>query len=217
MLGGWWRLGSRADAVRVSGNLKYDVRVAGENPMSRRIGSLLWQTGLVVAGSTVEGEDAAIVETWRKCNEEMGSFALLIAPRHPERFDDVLGLMRASGLPCFRCSHLLTATEPISGGTLLLLDTVGDLAAMYAKAQVAFVGGSLAKRGGHNPLEPAQFGVPVVMGPSFENFRDVVGKMQAADGIRIVHGADELAATLDGVADASRGGASAWRAGAAGF
>src|ERR1039458_1291899 len=79
---------------------------------------------------------------------------------------------------------------------IVLLDTIGDLAAVYGAADVAFVGGSLVPRGGHNPLEPAQFGVPVVMGPSFENFRDIVTKMQEADGIRIVRDKDELETAL---------------------
>ena len=77
---------------------------------------------------------------------------------------------------------LAADAEPCEFGEreIVLLDTIGDLAAVYGVADVAFVGGSLVKRGGHNPLEPAQFGVPVVMGPSFENFRDIVGKMQEA-------------------------------------
>ena len=78
----------------------------------------------------------------------------------------------------------------------VLLDTIGDLAAVYGVADVAFVGGSLVARGGHNPLEPAQFGVPVVMGPSYENFRDIVGKMQVVNGIRIVQDEDELKTAL---------------------
>jgi 3-deoxy-D-manno-octulosonic-acid transferase len=72
------------------------------------------------------------------------------------------------------------------GGAVLVLDTIGDLASMYALGAVAFVGGSLVQKGGHNPLEPAQFAVPVVMGPWFENFRDVVERMRAEDAIRIV-------------------------------
>jgi 3-deoxy-D-manno-octulosonic-acid transferase len=74
---------------------------------------------------------------------------------------------------------------------VIVLDTIGDLAAVYSVADVAFVGGSLVPKGGHNPLEPAQFGVPVVMGPSYENFREIVTKMREAEGIRIV--ADEVA------------------------
>ena len=75
---------------------------------------------------------------------------------------------------------------PAGGRQTVLLDTIGDLAAVYGVADVAFVGGSLVERGGHNPLEPAQFGVPVVMGGSYENFREIVGTMRAADGIRMV-------------------------------
>jgi len=80
---------------------------------------------------------------------------------------------------------------------VIVLDTIGDLAAVYSIATVAFVGGSLVPRGGHNPLEPAQFGVPVIMGPSYENFRDIVGKMIAADGIRIVQDEAELSSALE--------------------
>jgi 3-deoxy-D-manno-octulosonic-acid transferase len=89
----------------------------------------------------------------------------------------------------------LLDTGPILGGTILLLDTIGDLASMYGIAAVAFVGGSLVPKGGHNPLEPAQFAVPVVMGPSFENFREVVEAMRDADAIRIVT-PERLAETL---------------------
>ena len=78
----------------------------------------------------------------------------------------------------------------------MLLDTIGDLAAVYGIADVAFVGGSLVDRGGHNPLEPAQFGVPVIMGPHFQNFRTIVAAMQAQNGIRIVANPQELEQAL---------------------
>jgi 3-deoxy-D-manno-octulosonic-acid transferase len=95
-----------------------------------------------------------------------------------------------------RCSELDEPHDKLAGGTVLLLDTIGDLASIYSVASVAFIGGSLVPKGGHNPLEAARFGVPVVMGPSYENFRDVVGKMIAEDGIRIVQDKDELEAAL---------------------
>ncbi len=90
---------------------------------------------------------------------------------------------------------MAAATELIHGGTILLLDTIGDLASTYGLAAVAFVGGSLVPKGGHNPLESAQFGVPVVTGPSFENFRDVVEAMRATEAIRIVS-PERLASSL---------------------
>jgi 3-deoxy-D-manno-octulosonic-acid transferase len=118
----------------------------------------------------------------------------VIAPRHPERFVAV-----ESAVIEFRYSLVSKwlTNEAVRNGPdkpreVVILDTIGDLAAVYAVADVAFVGGSLVKRGGHNPLEPAQFGVPVVMGPSYENFRDIVSSMQKANAIRVVQNSDEL-------------------------
>jgi 3-deoxy-D-manno-octulosonic-acid transferase len=180
------KIGAPAERVRVTGNLKYDVQSREASQMTRRIGGMLWQASLIVAGSTLAGEEEALLAAWSEIVKAVPDAALLIAPRHPYRFDEVLGLIRKSGYPFFRCSDLLLDSEPIVGGTVLLLDTIGDLASMYGIATVAFVGGSLVPKGGHNPLEPAQFGVPVVMGPSFENFREVVKSMREMDAIRIV-------------------------------
>jgi 3-deoxy-D-manno-octulosonic-acid transferase len=193
------KIGAPAERVRVAGNLKYDVQAREASQMTKRIGSLLSGARLIVAGSTVAGEDEALLGAWPGIHQAVPDAALLIAPRHPDRFEEVLGLIRKSGYPFYRCSHLMLHTEPIFGGTILLLDTIGDLASMYGLAAVAFVGGSLVAKGGHNPLEPAQFAVPVVMGPSFENFREVVEAMRSADAIRIVEPqifADSLIAML---------------------
>jgi 3-deoxy-D-manno-octulosonic-acid transferase len=189
-------MGASEEWVRVSGNLKYDVQSKEASEMTRRVGALLSGARLIVAGSTLASEEEALLVAWPSIQKAVPDAALLIAPRHPDRFDEVLGLIRKSGYPFFRCSHLLRDTEPIFGGTLLLLDTIGDLASMYGIATVAFVGGSLVAKGGHNPLEPAQFGVPVMMGPSYENFRDVVERMQGADGIRVLKNAEELEPVL---------------------
>jgi 3-deoxy-D-manno-octulosonic-acid transferase len=189
-------MGASKERVQVSGNLKYDVRAKVASETTRRVSSLLSGARLIVAGSTLAGEEETLLAAWPAIQKAVPDAALLIAPRHPDRFDEVLGLIRKCGYPFFRCSHLLRDTEPIFGGTLLLLDTIGDLASIYGIATVAFVGGSLVAKGGHNPLEPAQFAVPVVMGPSYENFRDVVERMQRADGIRILKDAEELEPAL---------------------
>lgn len=189
-------LGARAEGVRTSGNLKYDVRPAQDNAMKRRIASLLGESRLIVAGSTLEGEETALLNAWKTVAQRAPGFALMMAPRHPERFEPVTQLVHERGFGFFRCSQLKEQTEPIFPGTILILDTIGDLAAMYELATVAFIGGSLVPRGGHNPLEPAQFGVPVVMGPSFENFRDIVAKLQSAGGIHIVSDTAALENTL---------------------
>jgi 3-deoxy-D-manno-octulosonic-acid transferase len=188
-------MGAGEPAVRGVGNLKYDVSTARGNSMSSRIGSLLWQARLVVCGSTLRGEEAALLTSWPQIQKKCPNAVLLVAPRHPDRFQEVADLVRAMKWPFFQCTNLMVATEPIFGGTILILDTVGDLAAVYGLADVAFVGGSLVARGGHNPLEPAQFGVPVVMGPSFENFREIVERMRAVGGIHIIGGVAGLSAT----------------------
>jgi 3-deoxy-D-manno-octulosonic-acid transferase len=202
------KIGAPVERVRVTGNLKYDAKAASASAMTKRIGSLLHEARLVVAGSTLAGEEEALLAAWPAIHEAVPDAALLIAPRHTDRFDAVEELIRKSGLPFFRCSHLLVNTEPglIDAeldmcGTILLLDTIGDLAAMYGLGAVAFVGGSLVAKGGHNPLEPAQFGVPVMMGASYENFREIVDVMRESDAIRIVPTASLGAAMVEMLKD----------------
>jgi 3-deoxy-D-manno-octulosonic-acid transferase len=216
-------MGARAEAVRAIGNLKYDVRAAKASRVAELIKEAAAGRPIVVAGSVVDrlnnkklSEDEMAIQAWEgRVRRELGAL-LVIAPRHPERFGEVESV--ATSYCYVKASELVVSNDgvllrkiysswtgkrapsnvPGSEGRLdiVLLDTIGDLAAVYGVADVAFVGGSLVRRGGHNPLEPAQFAVPVVMGPSFENFRDVVGKMIAVDGIRIVQDKAELEAAL---------------------
>jgi 3-deoxy-D-manno-octulosonic-acid transferase len=123
---------------------------------------------------------------------------LVIAPRHPERFDHVAWLLKERGFLALRGTTFARIRVPVQQGSIFLLDTIGDLAALYRLATVAFVGGSLVPAGGHNPLEPAQAGVPVLIGPSYENFREIVEAMLANDGIAIVD-RDNLGSTLLGL------------------
>lgn len=185
-------LGAPRAAMYAVGNLKYDVRAAEDNAMARRLRLLLGTSRVFVAGSTLAGEDEILLAMWPALLASTSISVLMLAPRHPERFDAVAAQVQASGLAVLRASQFTVHDEPIARGTVLLLDTIGDLAAVYALGSVAFVGGSLVPRGGHSPLEPAQHGVPVVMGDSYTNFRDIVGRMQAANAIRIVHDAAEL-------------------------
>jgi 3-deoxy-D-manno-octulosonic-acid transferase len=195
------RMGVAAERVRVTGNLKFDVKAGEATAMTRRVGAWVAKVGveLVVAGSTLLGEEEALLDVWLEVQRKSSPAAsmLLIAPRHTDRFDEVFGLIGEQGYVPVRCSSLADVGEEslLSGNVVLLLDTIGDLASMYSVGAVAFVGGSLVAKGGHNPLEPAQFGVPVVMGPSYENFKEIVGAMKDADAIRIV-GREELTAAL---------------------
>ena len=123
---------------------------------------------------------------------------LILAPRHPQRFAELAPIIESFGQrggfvpPAAYASRFNETEKEIEAGSVVLLDTLGDLASVYELADVAFVGGSISDNGGHNPLEPARFGVPVVMGPSYENFREVVEAMIASDAIMIDSSFDKL-------------------------
>jgi 3-deoxy-D-manno-octulosonic-acid transferase len=180
------QMGVSADHVKMTGNLKFDVRAGEASAMTLLVRDLLGETRLVVAGSTLANEEELLLAAWPKIFAAVPDTALLLAPRHTDRFAEVLALLQRSGAPFAQCSGLKASDGQIAAGTVLLLDTIGDLASMYSASSVAFVGGSLVPRGGHNPLEPAQFGIPVVMGESYVNFKEIVGAMKDADAIRIV-------------------------------
>ena len=185
-------LGCRAERVTVSGNLKFDVRVPQEAEAARLVRSLGSGLRFVVAGSTLEGEEGALLEAWPKLLEADEELVMVLAPRHPERFDVVAGMLARSGVGWGRRSE---GIGPLKAGQVVLLDTIGELASVYSLAAVAFVGGSIAEAGGHNPLEPAQFGVPIVMGPHYANFRAITEDLLAHDAVRIAR-RDELAGVL---------------------
>ncbi|HMH15729.1 MAG TPA: 3-deoxy-D-manno-octulosonic acid transferase [Edaphobacter sp.] len=183
----WLRIGAPADRVRVSGNLKYDVRAAGASALVKPLREHLPEGALVVVcGSTLEGEEKMLLEAWSAVLAAEPSAVMVLAPRHPSRFAAVAGLVSGSGFAMMRASAFRGRPVAIEPGSVFLLDTIGDLASVYSVGAVAFVGGSLIPGGGHNPLEPAQFGVPVMTGPSFENFREIVDAMVLHDSIRIV-------------------------------
>jgi 3-deoxy-D-manno-octulosonic-acid transferase len=183
----WLRIGAPSDRVRVSGNLKYDVRAAGASALVVPLREHLPEGAtVVVCGSTLEGEEQELLETWPAVLTEDSRAVMVLAPRHPDRFAAVAGLVSGSGFAMLRASAFRERPVAIEPGSIFLLDTIGDLASVYSVGTVAFVGGSLVSAGGHNPLEPAQFGVPVIMGPSFENFREIVEAMLLHDSIRIV-------------------------------
>jgi len=192
-------IGCRPERVSVAGNLKFDVRAAEEAEATRLLRGLAAGLRVVVAGSTLEDEEAVLLETWPRLLDADPALVLVLAPRHPERFGAVEALFAKPGIAWAKRSAWrgVEAGEiaPLRPGQVVLLDTIGELASVYSLAAVAFVGGSLVPAGGHNALEPAQFGVPIVMGPHYANFRAITEDLRAHDAIRIV-GRDELAAVL---------------------
>lgn len=193
-------LGCGTERVSVAGNLKFDVRTAQEAEATRLLRELARGLQVVVAGSTLEGEETALIAAHRSVLASRPGLVTVLAPRHPERFDFVAAVLDASGVPWVRRSAWrdkpAERLEPLRGGQIVLLDTIGELASVYSLASVAVVGGSLAQAGGHNPLEPAQFGVPIVMGPHYENFRAITEDLRAQDALRITD-KDNLWPVLD--------------------
>ena len=192
-------LGCRAERVTVSGNLKFDVRVPKEAEATRVLRSLGAGMRFVVAGSTLDGEERVLLEAWAKLLESYPRLVMVLAPRHPERFGAIAELLAGSEIAWVRRSEWKGKGEggirTLQPGEVVLLDTIGELASVYSLAAVAFVGGSIAEAGGHNPLEPAQFGVPIVMGPHYVNFRAITEDLRAHDAVRIA-GRSELAGAL---------------------
>jgi 3-deoxy-D-manno-octulosonic-acid transferase len=191
-------IGCEPERVSVAGNLKFDVRIAKEADATRLLKSMAPTLRFVVAGSTLEGEESALLEAWPQLIAADPQLAMVLAPRHPERFAAVAALLEKSGIPWAKRSTLPSqpaALKPLNSGEIVLLDTIGELASVYSLASVAFVGGSLVPAGGHNPLEPAQFSVPIVMGPQYVNFRAITEDLLAHQALRIAAKPD-LAATL---------------------
>jgi len=184
-------IGTLAERVRVSGNLKFDVPPPAETALIAQLRGALTQAGagpVLVCGSTMEGEEPLLMRGFENVLASHPKAVMVLAPRHPERFDKVAGLLEQLGTKYWRRSQW--RGEAVSGG-VFLLDSIGELASAYSLADLAFVGGSLVSYGGHNILEPALFGVATVVGTSFQNFRDIVSLFQQNQAVRIV-GAAEL-------------------------
>jgi 3-deoxy-D-manno-octulosonic-acid transferase len=205
-------IGCLPERVTVAGNLKFDVRAAAEAEATRLLKTLASTLRLVVAGSTLEGEEAALLEAWPRLLEADPQLAMVLAPRHPERFGAVAALLEKSGAAWIKRSDWRTEEsgaeledplQPLRPGEIVLLDTIGELASVYSLASVAFVGGSLIPAGGHNPLEPAQFGVPIVMGPHCFNFRAITEDLLAHQALCVCAKEDLAAALIASLEDSA--------------
>jgi len=198
------QIGAPAGRIRALGNLKYDA--LGDAQAPAELAGLLGHGAdgrpLWVAGSTVAGEEAMVLAAFREVRSRVPQARLLIAPRHPERFAEVAALVEAAGFRAERRSALGPAGWE---GDVLVLDTLGELARVYSLASVVFVGGSLMPSGGHNILEAAATGKPVVVGPHMENFQEIADEFQAEGALSVVVSAEELAREVAGLlADPAR-------------
>ena len=188
--------GAAADRVRVSGNLKYDLELPAPTPLSNWLASEIKRSGrspIIVAGSVVATEEPHALIAFGTLQGEYPNALLVLAPRKPECFDSAAEFIDESHRKFIRRSKLAIPAPgqsrsgqapdnlPISDDvTVLLLDSIGELASLYGLADGAFVGGSLVSSGGHNILEPAAFGTIPVFGPSMENFSEIASRFVAA-------------------------------------
>jgi 3-deoxy-D-manno-octulosonic-acid transferase len=181
-------LGVPGSKIRMKGNLKYDFPPAPPFRDGERLTEAAAGRPIVVAASTAEGEEDAVLHAWNRLSPRP---LLAIAPRRPERFEEVAKKIETAGL------SLLRSTARDRGRCdVYLLDTIGDLASLYLHAKIAFVGGSLVPRGGHNPIEAWSAGVPVIVGPHVENFREVMEKGESLGIVHRVADAEDLARSL---------------------
>jgi tetraacyldisaccharide 4'-kinase len=208
--------GAPAGKVRASGNLKYDFEppASGISPhiaafLDSAKPSQVWIAASTMAAST-EGkndpgapnldEDDAVIEAFQKIARP--GLLLVLVPRKPERFDVVAAKLQRANVPFVRRTLLGTRLAPapkVPG--VLLLDSIGELAALYARADVVFMGGTLAARGGHNILEPAYFGKPIIAGPHMENFAEIAREFEGGKAMQRVRSAAELAAAVAALLD----------------
>lgn len=182
-------LGVPRSRIRMKGNIKYDLPAAPPFRDAERLTAAAAGRAVFVAASTDEGEEATIVAVAKALAPRV---LTAIAPRRPERFDEVARRIEAAGLSLLRRSG-----EGPGPADVYLLDTIGELAALYAHAKIAFIGGSLVPRGGHNPIEAWAAGVPVIVGPHTENFREVTAKGEELTVATRIFRGDEIAPQVE--------------------
>jgi len=182
-------IGAAPDKVIVTGNLKFDQKIPAAQSMP---GIIPHGKKVITAGSTHRGEEAILLEIFSQLRMKYPELLLILAPRHPERFDEVAGLINNAGYECQRRTRLRGPLKEV-----LLLDTIGELRAFYSLCDIAFVGGSLVKVGGHNLLEPAAMRKPVIFSRYMFNFKEISEALLSAGGGIMVRDRGELYAQID--------------------
>ncbi|MBD1390967.1 lipid IV(A) 3-deoxy-D-manno-octulosonic acid transferase [Neiella sp. HB171785] len=187
-------LGAAPDKLALTGNLKFDMDISAQilargDELRQQLGS---QRPVWIAGSTHEGEDAILLQAHRTILQQYPDALLILVPRHPERFDQVASMIEDHELTFERRSR-----GPVSSNSQVLLgDTMGELLVMYRAADIAFVGGSLIARGGHNPLEPVALERPVLSGKAVFNFTEVYQMLEQADAMRWANDASAISHSI---------------------
>jgi 3-deoxy-D-manno-octulosonic-acid transferase len=192
-------LGIPQERIAVTGSVKYDgVNMDRQNPKTREMAKLFGigkDELVVVAGSTQDPEEAIALAAWDKCRAEYPGLRLILVPRQRERFDEVAKLLTAQDRSFVRRSELTASLK--ESDKIILVDTIGELNAIWGLAHIAFVGGSLdGRRGGQNMIEPAAYGAAVVFGPHVWNFRETAARLVEARAALQIAAADGLVEVL---------------------
>lgn len=210
-------LGADPHTVTVTGNIKYSQAGKGDGKEIRaRYAALLAldkRKKVWACGSTRSGEEEILLTAYSRLIEQDADFLLVLAPRHLARIERVSALLRTRGLSHHRLSELRQGAARIHG--VVLVDTMGELADLYAIADFVFIGGSLVNKGGHNVMEPAAWGRPVLYGPCMADFRDAAELLEAAGAGFPVRGAEELTEKILAFVNDKEGYAQAGRRAAA--
>ncbi|MDH3563431.1 MAG: glycosyltransferase, partial [Gammaproteobacteria bacterium] len=178
-----------------AGNLKFEQRIPHSLIEKAEVLRREWGASrpVWIAASTHEGEDELVLNVFRQVRRQLPDCLLVLVPRHPERFEAVAGLCHQRGYSVVLRSQRIPCNEDTA---VFIGDSMGELPLFYAAADVAFVGGSLVHTGGHNLLEPAALGIPVVTGPNVFNFTEICDQLVAADACRKVESTAELGETV---------------------
>ncbi len=187
------RLGLAGDRVAITGSIKFDVDFDQAMRERARQVRVQWSAGeqrhIWIAASTHHGEDAIVLAAQQQLLRQFPDLLLVIVPRHPERFDAVYALCEASAIPVQRRSKVRALDKATR---ILLVDSMGELSLLFGACDIAFVGGSLVPTGGHNMIEPAAWGLPVMCGPELFNFTDVARALVEQGGLTIVRDEHQL-------------------------
>lgn len=178
-------IGANPQTTTVMGNLKFDIKTPDVSSLDF---AKKPEDKIILAGSTHSGEDEIILNVFAELKKEISNLKLIIAPRHPERGENVFNLMGKTDFNCGKRSE----KADFSSNDIILLDTMGELGKFYSVCDAAFIGGSFNKTGGHNPLEATIFNKPVVSGPSIHNFKDIYAMLISSDAGKVVQTENEL-------------------------
>ncbi|HEY4313426.1 MAG TPA: 3-deoxy-D-manno-octulosonic acid transferase [Pirellulales bacterium] len=196
-------LGVREESLCVTGSIKFDgAQTNRQNPATvalARAAGIAADDVVFLAGSTQHPEESLALSAYEFLRSRFPRLRLVLVPRHPERFEEVADMLSASGVRWQRRSKLGEGADPAA--RVLLVDTIGELGAWWGTAHIAFVGGSIHRRGGQNMIEPAAYGAAISFGPNTRNFRDIVAQLLMADAAVVVRDGAEMTAFVEYVLD----------------